>query len=107
MTGPSLLELSRRRRATQPPPLTPVGSAPSSPPTNNLSSDATPSPFLESSATSGIRTTAASRDRLRTFADRAIKRLKVSEQTAAEFRQYIEVNFYFMPPIFIRLTALV
>lgn len=43
----------------------------------------------------------------RTFADRAIKRLKVSEQTAAEFRQYIEVNFYFMPPIFIRLTALV
>ncbi|KAJ6614211.1 hypothetical protein B0H10DRAFT_2221521 [Mycena sp. CBHHK59/15] len=45
-----------------------------------------------SSATSGIRTTIASRDRLRTFADRAIKHLKVSEQTAAEFRQYIETE---------------
>ncbi|KAJ6622347.1 hypothetical protein B0H10DRAFT_2214480 [Mycena sp. CBHHK59/15] len=77
MTGPSLLELSHRHRATQPLPSTPTGSAPSSPPANdNLSSDATSNPFLMSSAISGIRTTVACRDRLRTFADRAIKHLK-------------------------------
>jgi hypothetical protein len=94
-TMASLLELARRRRAARPSPFTPVNTEPrttppddgSSPPPNPQSdSDATPNPFAPSAISQVVR--------LKNFGERALKRIKLSDESQAEFRQYMEV----MPP---------
>ncbi|KAJ6592425.1 hypothetical protein B0H19DRAFT_1055150 [Mycena capillaripes] len=89
----SLLELARRRRAARPAPSTPVNPEPrtsppadgSSPPPNPQSdSDATPNPFAPSAISQVVR--------LKNFGKRALKRIKLSDELQAEFRQYIEMT---------------
>jgi hypothetical protein len=90
----SLLELARRRKATRPVLSTPLnpeeystpsqGSSPSPNPPSDF--DATPNPFERSTIPPALR--------LKSFGERALKRIKLSDESQAEFRQYIEV----MPP---------
>ncbi|KAJ7264552.1 hypothetical protein B0H12DRAFT_1068789 [Mycena haematopus] len=92
MAPPSLLELARRARiARQSEPATPANTDPRSSPTpsdrSQLGSDATPNPFLGGSSSSSI---IPHTDRLKSFGERALKRIKLTEESQAEFRQYIE-----------------
>ncbi|KAJ6540596.1 hypothetical protein B0H19DRAFT_1078004 [Mycena capillaripes] len=88
----SLLELARRRKATRPVPSTPLNldeystpSQGSSPPPNPSSDfDATPNPFAPSTIPPALR--------LKNFGERALKRIKLSDESQAEFRQYIETT---------------
>ncbi|KAF7351015.1 hypothetical protein MSAN_01663800 [Mycena sanguinolenta] len=99
MSSGSLLEIARRRRAARPPPSTPVNTdTPSSPsPVPSLTSpqsqpdatpaDATPNPFIGTSSSIIPQT-----ERLKNFGERALKRIKLSDESQAEFRQYIETS---------------
>ncbi|KAK6975044.1 hypothetical protein R3P38DRAFT_3335211 [Favolaschia claudopus] len=100
----SLLEMSRRLRAAQPPPSTPDdrSNPPSSPSpflpntsNNFLGSDPATSPPNRSMPppsslllSSGISDT----ERLQNFGERLLKRVKVNEDTRAEFMQYIQTT---------------
>ncbi|KAJ7253006.1 hypothetical protein B0H12DRAFT_1233714 [Mycena haematopus] len=90
----SLLELARRRRASRPVLSTPANADPSSSPSPQLltdlppESDGTPNPFVGTSSSLMITPT----DRLKSFGERALKRIKLSDESQAEFRQYIETR---------------
>ncbi|KAJ7230963.1 hypothetical protein B0H12DRAFT_1240083 [Mycena haematopus] len=93
----SLLDLARRRKATRPVPSTPANADPSSSPSpqtellpdrQTSESAATPNPFVGTSASVLITQT----DRLKSFGERALKRIKLSDESQAEFRQYIETR---------------
>ncbi|KAJ7798008.1 hypothetical protein B0H14DRAFT_3886724 [Mycena olivaceomarginata] len=88
----SLLELARRRKAARPalPVNTDPLSSPSPLPLANpqSDSDATPNPFIGPSSSYMIPST----ERLKNFGERALKRIKLSDESQAEFRQYIETT---------------
>ncbi|KAJ7665487.1 hypothetical protein B0H14DRAFT_3909966 [Mycena olivaceomarginata] len=90
----SLLELARRRKAAQPALSVPVNTDPLSSPSPlplanpQSDSDATPNPFIGPASSYMIPST----ERLKNFGERALKRIKLSDESQAEFRQYIETT---------------
>ncbi|KAK7044318.1 hypothetical protein R3P38DRAFT_2508797 [Favolaschia claudopus] len=95
----SLLEMSRRLRATQPPPSTPAddrSNPPSSPspflPINTGSATSTPNHFMPPPSSLLLSSVIGDTERLQNFGERLLKRVKVSEDTRAEFMQYIQTT---------------
>ncbi|KAJ7801160.1 hypothetical protein B0H14DRAFT_3489924 [Mycena olivaceomarginata] len=91
----SLLQLARQRRANRPTPATPanLNSEPGTSPAPStdgpqLDSDATQNPFLNGPSSSLI----SQGQRLKSFGERALKRVKLTEESQAVFRQYIETE---------------
>ncbi len=107
-TMASLLELARRRKASRPIAATPLNPGPSFTPSDRSSSPpnhqsdfdataftrsdpaATPNPFAPSATPQALR--------LKSFGERALKRVKLSDDSQAEFKQYIEVPPVPSPP---------
>ncbi|KAJ7197513.1 hypothetical protein B0H12DRAFT_1238086 [Mycena haematopus] len=95
MAPPSLLELARRARiARQSEPATPANTDPRSSPTpsdrSQLGSDATPNPFLGGSSSSSI---IPHTDRLKSFGERALKRIKLTEESQADIEERYALQF--------------
>jgi hypothetical protein len=93
MSSLSLLQLARQCKANRPSPITPANTEHGSSPAPNtddpqLDSDATQNPFLAGPSSSLI----SQGQRLKSFGERALKRIKLTEESQAEFRQYIEVQ---------------
>ncbi|KAJ7690612.1 hypothetical protein B0H14DRAFT_3532196 [Mycena olivaceomarginata] len=93
MSSLSLLQLARQRKANRPAPVTPANTEHGSSPAPNtddpqLDSDATQNPFLTGPSSSLI----SQGQRLKSFGERALKRIKLTEESQAEFRQYIETT---------------
>lgn len=92
MSTLSLLQLARQHRANRPAPATPINAQSSSPSPQpdgpQLDSDATPNPFLTGPLSSII----PQAEHLKSFGERALKGIKLTEESQAEFRQYIEVQ---------------
>jgi hypothetical protein len=89
----SLLELAHRRKAARPALSVPVNTDPLSSPSPLLlanpqsDSDATLNPFIGPSSSYMIPST----ERLKNFGKHALKHIKLSDESQAEFHQYIEV----------------
>ncbi|KAJ7851796.1 hypothetical protein B0H14DRAFT_3660006 [Mycena olivaceomarginata] len=93
MSSLSLLQLARQRKANRPAHITPTNTEHGSSPTPNtddpqLDSDATQNPFLAGPSSSLI----SQGQHLKSFGERALKRIKLTEESQTEFRQYIETT---------------